>query len=83
MTRSQKVTDIKGGYVASGLIQGMPVDLLIDSGSDVTLIDIEVCNQIPESVRHLLNETETNLSTASGSPMKNKWGGPFQITVRK
>ena len=29
VTRSQKVTDTKGGYVASGLIQGTPVDLLI------------------------------------------------------
>ena len=42
VTQSQKVTDIKGGYVASGLIQGMPVDLLIKSGSNVTLIDVEV-----------------------------------------
>ena len=65
VTRSQKVTDIKGGYVASGSIQGMPVDLLIESGSDVTLMDIEVYNQLPESVRPLLRETETNLSTAS------------------
>ena len=69
MTRSQKVTEIKGRYVASGLIQGMPVDLLIDSGSDVTFIDVEIYNQIPESLRPLLRETETNLSTASGSSM--------------
>ena len=39
---------LKGGYVASGSIQAMSVDLLIDSGSDVTLIDVEVYNQIPE-----------------------------------
>ena len=35
----------------------------------MTLIDVEIYNQIPESVRPLLRETETNLSTASGLPM--------------
>ena len=71
----------------------MPVDLLIDSGSDVTLIDVEVYNQIPESVRPLLTETETNLSTASGSPTttsgqahfklqlgNSEWSYPFIVT---
>ena len=33
--RSQRVTDIKGGYLVIGKIQGMAVDLLIDSGSDL------------------------------------------------
>ena len=81
VTQSQKVTDIKGGYVASGLVQGMPVDLLIDSGSDVTLIDVEVYNQIPESVRPLLTETETNLSTASGSPMTMSGQARFELQL--
>ena len=81
VTRSQKVTDIKGGYLASGLIQGMPVDLLIDSGSDVTLMDIEVYNQIPESVRPLLKETETNLSTTSGSPMTTSGEAHFKLQL--
>ena len=52
----------------------MPVDLLIDSGSDVTLIDVEVYNQIPESVRRLLREMESNLSTALGMPMTTTSG---------
>ena len=81
VTQSQKVTDIKGGYVDSGLIQGMPVDLLIDSGSDVTLIDVEIYNQIPESVRPLLTETETNLSTASGSPMTTSGQARFELQL--
>ena len=81
VTQSQKVTDIKGGYVASGLVQGMPVDLLIDSGSDVTLVDVEIYNQIPESVRPLLSETETNLSTASGSPMTTSGQARFELQL--
>ena len=81
VTRSQKVTDIKVGYVASGLIQGMPVDLLIDSGSDVTLIDVEVYNQIPETIRPLLRETETNVSTASGSPMTASGEAHFKLQL--
>ena len=59
----------------------MPVDLLIDSGSDVTLMDIEVYNQIPESVRPLLKETETNLSTTSGSPMTTSGEALFKLQL--
>ena len=81
VTWSQKVTDIKGGYVASGLMQGMPVDLLIDSGSDVTLIDAAVYNQILESVRPLLRKTETNLSTASWSPMTTSGEAHFKLQL--
>ena len=35
-SQSQIVTDIKGGYLVNGKIQGMAVDLLIDSGADLT-----------------------------------------------
>ena len=41
MNQSQRVTDTKGGYLVNGKIQGMAVDLLVHSGSDLTLIDIE------------------------------------------
>ena len=53
----------------------MVVDLLIDSGSDLTLIDIETFNSIPESVRPWLQETQVRLSTASGSAMSTGGGG--------
>ena len=59
----------------------MPVDLLINSGSDVTLIDVEIYNQIPESVRPLLRETETNLSTALGSPMTTSGEAHFKLQL--
>ena len=57
VTWTQKVMDIKEGYVASGLIQGMPVDLLIDSGSDMTLIDVEIY-KIPESTGSCLTKRQ-------------------------
>ena len=59
----------------------MPLDLLIESGSDVTLIDVEIYNEIPESVRPLLKETETNLSTASGSPMTTSGQAHFKLQL--
>ena len=37
-SQSQRGTDIKGGYLVNDKIQGMAVDLLIDNGSDLTLI---------------------------------------------
>ena len=46
-SQSQRVTDIKGGYLVNGKIQGMAVDLLIDSGLDLTLTDIETVKSIP------------------------------------
>ena len=71
-SQPQRVTDIKGGYLIHGKIQGMAVDLLIDSGSDLTLIDIETFNSIPESARPWLQETQVRLSTASGSAMSTR-----------
>ena len=78
-SQSQRVTDIKGGYLISGKIQGMAVDLLIDSGSDLTLIDIETFNSIPESVRPWLQETQVRLSTASGSAMSTRGEALFRL----
>ena len=51
-SQSQRVTDIKGGYLIHGKIQG------IDNGSDLTLIYIETFNSIPESARPWLQETQ-------------------------
>ena len=36
---TQRVTDLKGGWLIQGSIQGVEVEMLVDSGSDVTLID--------------------------------------------
>ena len=59
----------------------MAVDLLIDSGSDLTLIDIETFNSIPESVRPWLQETQVRLSTASGSAMSTGWRPYFAFRL--
>ena len=47
----------------------MVADLQIDCGSDLTLINIETFNSIPESARPWLQETQVRLSTASGSAL--------------
>ena len=68
-SQSQRVTDIKGGYLVNGKIQGMVADLLIDCGSDLTLIDIETFNSIPESARPWLQDIVVGCSlTLSCTP---------------
>ena len=80
-SQSQRVTDIKGGYLVNGKIQGMAVDLLVDSGSDLTLIDIETLNSIPERARRWLLETQVRLSMASGSAMSTKGEALFRLQI--
>ena len=81
VSQSQRVTDIKGGYLVNGKVQGMTVDLLIDSGSDLTLIDVETFNSIPESARPWLQETQVRLSTASGPAMSTRGEALFRLQI--
>ena len=55
---------------------GDGVDLLIDSGTDLTLINIETFNSISESMRPWLQKTQVRLSTASGFAMSTR-GRPY------
>ena len=80
-SQSQRVTGIKGGCLVNGTIQLMAVDLLIDSGSHLTMIDIETFNSIPESVRLCLQETQVRLSTASGSAMSTRGEALFRLQI--
>ena len=59
----------------------MAVDLLIDSGSHLTMIDIETFNSIPESVRLCLQETQVRLITASGSAMSTRGEALFRLQI--
>ena len=78
-SQSPRVTDIKRGYLVNGKIQGMTVDLLVDSGSNLTLSDIKT--SIPESVRPWLLQTQVRLSTASGSAMSTGGEALFHLQI--
>ena len=60
----------------------MAVDLHIDSGSDLTLIDIEIFNSIPQSMSPWLQKTQVRLSAASGSAMSTKGEALFRLQIR-
>ena len=66
---SKRVTNLKGGWLVPGTIQGVNVEMLVDSGSDVTLVDCRFYENIPAAARPKLNPTDCSLTTASGSPM--------------
>ena len=67
VSQSQRVTDIKGGYLVNGKTQVMAVDLLVDSGLDLTLFDIETFNSVPEKRE----------AVASRDPSEVKYGFRF------
>ena len=66
---SKRVTNLKGGWLVPGTIQGVNVEMLVDSGSDVTLVDSRFYENIPAAARPKLNPSDCSLTTASGSPM--------------
>ena len=60
---------MKGGWLVPGTVQGVEVEFLVDSGSDVTLVDSRFYDSIPAYARPHLDPTGCCLPTASGSPM--------------
>ena len=66
---SKRVINLKGGWLVPGTIQGVNVEMLVDSGSDVTLVDSRFYENIPAAARSKLNPSGCSLTTASGSPM--------------
>ena len=90
---------MKGGWLVPGTVQGVEVEFLVDSGSDVTLVDSRFYDSIPAYARPHLDPRGCCLPTASGSPMapvgeahlKLGFGGPelvlsiycFRIGIHK
>ena len=90
---AQRVTNLKGGWLVPGTVQGVEVEFLVDSGSDVTLVDSRFYDSIPAYARPHLDPTGCCLTTASGSPMApvgeahlklglgaQNWSYPFIVT---
>ena len=65
----------------TGIIAGVEVDLLVDTGSDVTLLDPAVYNQIKREHKPELTEVNCSLNTASGDRMESFGAADFELTL--
>ena len=78
---THRVTGMQGGWTLTGIIAGVEVDLLIDSGSDVTLLDPAVYNQIKREHKPELAEVNCSLNTASGDRTESFGAADFELTL--
>ena len=80
-SHTHRVTGMQGGWTLTGIGAGVEVDLLVDSGSDVTLLDPAVYNQIKGEHKPELTEVNCSLNTASGDRMESFGAADFELTL--
>ena len=80
---THRVTGMQGGWTLTAIVAGVEVhvDLLVDSGSDVTLLDPAVYNQIKGEHKPELAEVNYSLNTASGDRMESAYIGTAELGV--
>ena len=80
-SHTHRVTGMQGGWTLTGIVAGVEVDLLVDSGSDVTLLDPAVYNQIKREHKPELTEVNCSLNTASGDRMESFGAADFELML--
>ena len=71
----------KGLWLVPGTIEGVKVEMLIDSGSDRTLVDSKFYNSIPAAARPRLGPSTWSVDTVSGSPIVAIGEADFQLQL--
>ena len=68
-------------WLVPGVVKGVEVEMLVDSGSDVTLVDSRFYHSIPAFARPRLVPSTCALNTASGSAMSPEGEAKFHIKL--
>ena len=71
----------KGLWFVPGTIEGIKVEMLIDSGSDRVLVDSKFYNSIPAAARPRLGPSTWSVDTISGSPVVSIGEADFQLQI--
>ncbi|KAK3728412.1 hypothetical protein QZH41_020431, partial [Actinostola sp. cb2023] len=79
--KSGKVKDCNDGLYIMGYVQGVPVNFLIDTGANITIIKSVVIEQIPQSDRPLLEDAATTMVLANGSTAPFQGCGMCKVRV--
>ena len=69
----------KGLWLVPGTIEGVKVEMLVDSGSDRVLVDSKFYNSIPAAARPRLGPSTWSVDTVSGSPIVAVGEADFQL----
>ena len=64
-----------------GYVHGTPVNFLVDTGADVTIISPRAYRSIPETTRPELRPTSLTLKLADGSPFPFMGRGVFEVRL--
>ena len=71
----------KGLWLVPGTIEGVKVEMLVDSGSDRVLVDSKFYNSIPAAARPRLGRSTWSVDTVSGSPIVPIGEADFQLQL--
>ena len=71
----------KGLWFVPGTIEGIKVEMLVDSGSDRALVDSKFYNSIPAAARPRLGPSTWSVNTISGSPVVAIGEADFQLQI--
>ena len=71
----------KGLWLVPGTIEGVKVEMLVDSGSDRVLVDSKFYNSIPAAARPRLGPSTWSVDTVSGSPIVAIGEADFQLQL--
>ena len=71
----------KGLWFVPGTIEGVKVEMLVDSGSDVALVDSKFYNSIPAAARPSLGPSTWSVDITSGSPIVAIGEANFQLQL--
>ena len=79
--KSGKVVDCGDGLYVQVKIQGKPVNFLIDTGANITIIKPEVLESIPSSERPTLEAVKVNMVLANGGSAPFIGSADFKLQV--
>ena len=68
-------------WLVIGTIEGVKVEMLVDSGSDRALVDSKFYNSIPAAARPRLGPSKWSVDTTSGSPIVSIGEADFQLQL--
>ena len=80
-SRARRLVVSKGGWLVPGAVKGFEVEMLVESGSDVILVDSRFYHSIQAFTRPRLVPSTCFLNTASGSAMSPEREAKFQIKL--